>query len=52
VVAAVARVLADPTVVEVDCNPVVVRRGQPVVLDALVVTEDLDEPIDAAEAER
>lgn len=42
VVAAVARVLADPTVTEVDCNPVVVRAGRPVVLDALVVTDDPD----------
>lgn len=52
VVAAVSRVLEDPTVVEVDCNPVVVRRGQPVVLDALVVTADPDELEATAEAER
>ncbi len=30
---------SDPTVVEVDCNPVLIRDGQPVVLDALVVLE-------------
>jgi acetyl-CoA synthetase (ADP-forming) len=27
----------DPAVVEIDCNPVLIRDGQPVVLDALVV---------------
>lgn len=42
IVDAVAGVLlADPDVVEVDCNPVVVTpSGQPVVLDALVVMEN------------
>lgn len=40
IVDAVSGVLADPTVVEVDCNPVLVRDGAPVVLDALIVTED------------
>lgn len=39
IVTAVARVLDDPSVTEVDCNPVVVRRGQPLVLDALIVTD-------------
>ncbi|WP_344077061.1 acetate--CoA ligase family protein [Luedemannella helvata] len=29
----------DPAVVEIDCNPVVVRNGKPCVLDALVVVE-------------
>jgi hypothetical protein len=29
----------DPAVVEIDCNPVLVRDGQPIVLDALVVKE-------------
>lgn len=38
VVAAVADLLdRDPNVLEIDCNPVLVRDGQPVVLDALVV---------------
>ncbi|TCO61124.1 acetate--CoA ligase family protein [Actinocrispum wychmicini] len=38
VVAAVADLLdRDPNVVEIDCNPVLIRDGQPVVLDALVV---------------
>jgi acetyl-CoA synthetase (ADP-forming) len=38
IVAAVADLLArDPDVTEIDCNPVLVRDGQPVVLDALVV---------------
>ncbi|WP_052668750.1 acetate--CoA ligase family protein [Nitriliruptor alkaliphilus] len=41
-VAAVARVLEDPAVTEIDCNPVVVRGGLPVVLDALVVLGDPD----------
>lgn len=30
---------SDPTVVEIDCNPVLIRHGLPLVLDALVVTE-------------
>ncbi len=39
VVDAVGRLLAEgDTVVEVDCNPVLVSRGKPLVLDALVVT--------------
>ena len=38
VVAAVSRLLVDdPSVVEVDCNPVLVAAGRPVVVDALVV---------------
>lgn len=52
VVAAVSRVLEDPTVVEVDCNPVVVHGGQPIVLDALVVTTEPDVPTSAPETER
>ena len=27
----------DPSVVEVDCNPVLISNGKPLVLDALVV---------------
>ena len=38
IVAAVSRLLEeDEEVVEVDCNPVMVRGGQPLVVDALVV---------------
>ena len=38
VVGAVADLLdRDPDVVEVDCNPVLIRDGRPIVLDALVV---------------
>lgn len=38
IVEAVARLLVeDESVLEVDCNPVLVRRGQPLVADALVV---------------
>ncbi|MEU0517612.1 acetate--CoA ligase family protein [Streptosporangium sp. NPDC006007] len=38
IVDVVARLLRDdPDVVEIDCNPVLVRRGRPIVLDALVV---------------
>lgn len=38
VVEAVAGLLdRDPDVLEIDCNPVLVRDGQPIVLDALVV---------------
>lgn len=40
VVQAVADLLdADPRVVEVDCNPVLISDGQPLALDALVVLE-------------
>ncbi len=40
VVTAVSRLLEDdPAVVEIDCNPVLIRDGRPVVLDALVVLE-------------
>lgn len=39
IVDAIGGLLArDPRVVEVDLNPIVVRRGRPLVLDALVVT--------------
>ena len=39
IVDAVGRLLAvDPSVVEVDCNPVLISGGRPLVLDALVVT--------------
>jgi len=38
ILAAVAGLLEkDPEVVEIDCNPVMVRHGRPVVVDALVV---------------
>jgi hypothetical protein len=41
IVMAVARLLeSDPAVVEVDCNPVMVCRGVPIVADALVVVDD------------
>lgn len=41
IVGAVGDLLArDPRVVEVDCNPVLVRNGVPVVADALVVLRD------------
>jgi acetyl-CoA synthetase (ADP-forming) len=41
VVDAVARLLVtDPTVEEVDCNPVVIAQGRAVVLDALVVVSE------------
>jgi hypothetical protein len=41
VVDAVARLLVtDPTVDEVDCNPVVITEGRAVVLDALVVVSE------------
>jgi hypothetical protein len=33
--------LRDPDVVEVDCNPVIVRAGCPLVADALVVKAKL-----------
>ena len=40
IVAAVGRVLVeDESVVEVDCNPVAICGGKPLVLDALVVTK-------------
>jgi ATP-grasp domain-containing protein len=40
VVGAIARLLdADPTVVEIDCNPILVVGGAPIVADALVVME-------------
>jgi acetyl-CoA synthetase (ADP-forming) len=32
--------VADPMVAEVDCNPVMVCKGKPVVVDALVVLQD------------
>jgi hypothetical protein len=38
IVDAVARLLVDDeSVVEIDCNPVLVSRGRPLVADALVV---------------
>lgn len=37
IVDAVAGLLADPAVTEIDCNPVLVRDGHPLVVDALVV---------------
>lgn len=41
IVAGVAELLvSDPAVAEVDCNPVMVSQGRPVVVDALVVLED------------
>lgn len=41
IVAGVADLLVrDPTVAEVDCNPVMVCRGKPMVVDALVVLGD------------
>ena len=40
VVMAVSDLLeSDPAVIEIDCNPVLIRQGEPLVLDALVVTE-------------
>lgn len=40
VIDAVGRLLAEePSVVEVDCNPVLIRSGKPLVLDALIVTQ-------------
>ncbi len=45
VVGVVSRLLvADATVAEIDCNPVMVRGGQPVVADALVVLCDGAQP--------
>jgi acetyl-CoA synthetase (ADP-forming) len=48
VVDAVARLLTDdPSVIEIDCNPVSIDDGQPYVLDALVVvTDDSDATAD------
>lgn len=41
IVSAVAALMdADPTVAEIDCNPVMVCQGQPFVADALVVVDD------------
>lgn len=41
ILGAIGRLLEeDPRVVEVDCNPVIVSGGRPVVVDALVVLED------------
>lgn len=41
IVGAVGALLVDdPSVVEVDCNPVLVDHGRPLVLDALVVVDD------------
>ena len=41
IVGAVSELMcSDPTVVEIDCNPVMVRNGVPVVADALVVLND------------
>ncbi len=41
VLAAIAELLErDPGVVEVDCNPVIVSAGRPLVADALVVVEE------------
>lgn len=41
IIGAVSELLcSDPTVVEIDCNPVMVQNGVPVVADALVVLND------------
>ena len=41
IIGAVSELLcSDPTVVEIDCNPVMVRNGVPVVADALLVLND------------
>jgi len=41
IIGAVSELLcSDPTVVEIDCNPVMVRNGDPVVADALLVLND------------
>lgn len=41
IVSAVAALMdADPTVAEIDCNPVMICQGQPFVADALVVVDD------------
>jgi acetyl-CoA synthetase (ADP-forming) len=41
IVEAVARLLcSDPTVAEVDCNPVMIQNGIPIVADALVVLDE------------
>lgn len=41
IVAAVAGLLmSDPAVAEIDCNPVMVRNGVPIVADALVVLDE------------
>jgi hypothetical protein len=43
IVRVVAELLcSDPTVAEIDCNPVMVRDGVPIVADALVVLDEQD----------
>jgi hypothetical protein len=34
-------IVADPSIVEVDCNPVIAGPGSAVAVDALVVVEDV-----------